>query len=214
MEIIYVFDPLCGWCYGFGDVITRLEEKYGDYFTFNVVSGGMVLPDSAPPLSEMREYLQNAIPHLEQTTGVKIGQPYFQNLLLKEGVVLHSETPTLVFEALKPYASGVLLAKEIQDLMFVHGLHLNQYDSYRSLFEKYVPATDWAQGIGSFVETPENTQKTWEGFKQVKSWGVRGFPALLLRVNDEVFTMANGYAPYNRLSVVFDEVLQQVKSKD
>ena len=37
----------------------------------------MVLKQSAQPISNMREFLLNAIPHLENTTGIKIEQPYY-----------------------------------------------------------------------------------------------------------------------------------------
>ena len=32
--IVYVYDALCGWCYGFAPVIERLHEKYGDRLTY------------------------------------------------------------------------------------------------------------------------------------------------------------------------------------
>lgn len=27
-KIYYVMDTMCGWCYGFSDVITEIQEKY------------------------------------------------------------------------------------------------------------------------------------------------------------------------------------------
>jgi putative protein-disulfide isomerase len=40
--LYYVYDPLCGWCYGFSPVINQLKESMQDEFTIEVISGVMV----------------------------------------------------------------------------------------------------------------------------------------------------------------------------
>ncbi len=43
MKLIYVYDALCGWCYGFSPVITDFSARHASEFAVEVVSGGMVL---------------------------------------------------------------------------------------------------------------------------------------------------------------------------
>ncbi|MFW5658939.1 MAG: hypothetical protein ACOCZ8_03040, partial [Bacteroidota bacterium] len=40
MKVIYVYDALCGWCYGFSPNIQQLHDEFGDRVDFEVVSGG------------------------------------------------------------------------------------------------------------------------------------------------------------------------------
>lgn len=41
MKLLYVMDPLCGWCYGGGAVITALHERYQARADFDLLPGGM-----------------------------------------------------------------------------------------------------------------------------------------------------------------------------
>ena len=50
--VLYVFDPLCGWCYGFSPVMVKLNDNYKENVKFVVISGGMVVGDRIGPLGE------------------------------------------------------------------------------------------------------------------------------------------------------------------
>ncbi|WP_260128811.1 hypothetical protein [Elizabethkingia anophelis] len=41
MKLIYIMDPLCGWCYGNSDNILELFEKYKNDIKFEILPGGM-----------------------------------------------------------------------------------------------------------------------------------------------------------------------------
>ncbi|MBZ9686939.1 hypothetical protein G9F72_011440 [Clostridium estertheticum] len=44
-KIYYVMDTMCGWCYGFSDVITKIHEKHKDKYDFEIIPGGMWMGD-------------------------------------------------------------------------------------------------------------------------------------------------------------------------
>ena len=44
-KIYYVMDTMCGWCYGFSDVITKIQEKYKEVYDFSILPGGMWVGD-------------------------------------------------------------------------------------------------------------------------------------------------------------------------
>ena len=103
----------------------RFQEEYKDKVNLEVIPGGMVPKNVAQPIANMRGFLLGAIPSLEKRTGIKIGQPYYDNILNKEGVVLNSELPSQAYlGALDQYKGReVILAKEIQDLQPVLDQH-------------------------------------------------------------------------------------------
>jgi putative protein-disulfide isomerase len=41
MKLIYIMDPLCGWCYGNSDNVLELFEKYKNEIKFEILPGGM-----------------------------------------------------------------------------------------------------------------------------------------------------------------------------
>jgi putative protein-disulfide isomerase len=60
-EIIYVFDPLCGWCYGFSPVIKQAYDTYKDKADFKVITGGMIIGDQISPIGKMAEPVRNLV---------------------------------------------------------------------------------------------------------------------------------------------------------
>lgn len=197
--IHYIADPLCGWCYGFEPVMIKIQEKFNTKFNFKVMTGGMVPKAYAQPLANMREYLLEAIPTLEERTEVTISQKYRDNILMKDGIVLDSELPSKVFVGLLPYYEGKesLLMKRIQDLLYQEGLNTNEIASYQSL--EHIEKID--------VNSEEIELKKQEHFETSAQFGVRGFPALILEKKGGYFMMSNGYQPYEKLGPILEEVL-------
>jgi putative protein-disulfide isomerase len=79
-RIIYVFDPMCGWCFGFGKVMTEFEATYKDSIDFDVISGGMVVGEREGPVGDFADYILGAYTRVEEYSGMKFGQPYLDQL--------------------------------------------------------------------------------------------------------------------------------------
>jgi hypothetical protein len=69
-KIIYIYDALCGWCYGFSPVMQQLQEKYAGKLEFEVLSGGMIMGLRAGPIGEVAAYIEKAYPDVESETCV------------------------------------------------------------------------------------------------------------------------------------------------
>ena len=55
--IYYIFDGLCGWCYGFAPVVNQLQQELGKKVIFKVISGGMVTGSRVGPIRQMAAYI-------------------------------------------------------------------------------------------------------------------------------------------------------------
>ncbi|NJL75411.1 MAG: hypothetical protein HC892_10655 [Saprospiraceae bacterium] len=84
MKIIYVYDALCGWCYGFSPTMQEFHNKYQSELDFEVISGGMVTKDRIGPIGEVASYISWAYKEVERTTGVQFGTSFLQGVL-KDG---------------------------------------------------------------------------------------------------------------------------------
>ena len=67
-ELIYVADPMCSWCYGFGPHLASVKEASG--LPVRVVMGGLYVGDRAQPATpELREYLESTWARVQAQTG-------------------------------------------------------------------------------------------------------------------------------------------------
>jgi putative protein-disulfide isomerase len=78
--IFYCYDAYCGWCYGFSPVIKKLAETYSNQIPFEVLSGGMILPEQPVPISVTAGFIEKAYPNVEATTGIKFGADFLWHI--------------------------------------------------------------------------------------------------------------------------------------
>lgn len=205
-KIIYFFDTLCGWCYGFSPVIKQIAEKYGDEFDFEVISGGMVMGERVQPASSMADYILKAYKPLENRTGVKFGEPFLD--MLRKGTRIQSSLePSLIMTTFKQYLpeKAVAFAHDLQKLNYVEGADLNDFENYKNLVESY--GLDWS-AFKIKLDTEIIKKTTYSDFALSKAYQVSGFPTVFFE-NDKVRSpIAKGYQPFEQLDDIMEQVLE------
>ncbi|NIG53664.1 DsbA family protein [Chitinophaga sp. Cy-1792] len=212
MQLIYVYDALCGWCYGFTPVVQQLQERYPD-MEFDVLSGGMILGANKRPWSAMHSYIMQAHKSVEETTGVQFGDA-FLNELLPSSEKMDSETPGIALTVFKTYQPEKALdfAHDMQVVLNYNGESLSNDDTYRKLVEKYnIPADEFLQKLHD-----ENFRyQTQQEFQMVQNWGITGFPAAILDLGNggQLYLCAKGYTTLERLQQTIENIIAESKSK-
>ena len=191
-ELIYVYDPLCGWCFGFEPVVSAVTADFKDQLDITVLSGGMVIGNRVGPLGPMADYIKQAIPRLEETCNVKFGKAYYDNILFNKSYISNSEKPCIaltVLKELKPEAS-MAFVHEMQQAHFVHGKDLENDSIYIPILEKLS-----VQQIQFFEKLKDSNykKKTFDEFERVKAMGIQGFPCLYIKLGDKMHRLAYGY---------------------
>jgi putative protein-disulfide isomerase len=209
LEIIYVYDALCGWCYGFSGVMSKIYQKYKDEFGFEVISGGMILGDREGPISNSAELIKSHLPRIEETTGAVFGDGFWK--VLEEGTQFQSsEKPSIALSVFKSFLpeKTVLFAADIQKATFVNGADLSLDESYLPIISKYeIPADYFLQKLNS----EEFKQAAYYDFALAKQLQVSGYPAAFIKVDDRNFYMiAKGYADYETMKLRIANVLSQL----
>ncbi|MFM5500718.1 DsbA family protein [Aeromonas veronii] len=88
----YVYDPLCGWCYGAAPLLQAAATIDG--LEIELHAGGLWLGSRRQPMGEaLRDYVRPHDQRIEALTGQHFGERYFNELLLREGALLDSEPP-------------------------------------------------------------------------------------------------------------------------
>ncbi len=70
-ELLYLFDPLCGWCYGMSPVIRRVQEEFAGQLDVSVLCGGMVTGEQAGPIRHNWPYISGALEQVQRVTGAE-----------------------------------------------------------------------------------------------------------------------------------------------
>lgn len=205
-HFIYVYDPLCGWCYGFSPVIMELEETFRDRATFEVIAGGMVRGDRVGPLLDIAPYLREAYLTVEETTGIRFGQPYLDELFGEADMIMDSEPGCLVQTAVNLLQPDLAIpfAHEIQKSIYARGIPPSDR---RSWVELAVTLGIDRQRISDLLSDDQTYQDMINGFSRSEGMGVRGFPTLLMEVEDQRYIITRGYAPWPAVEARIDEVL-------
>src|SRR5574343_503877 len=101
-KIIYVYDPMCGWCFGFGKVMGEFFEEYKDSFEFDVMSGGMVVGAREGEVGDFADYILGAYKRVEDYSGMTFGEPYLAQLRTKK-LWVSSVKPSIALEVFKSF---------------------------------------------------------------------------------------------------------------
>ncbi|QJW53974.1 hypothetical protein HL670_00833 [Serratia plymuthica] len=117
----YVFDPLCGWCYGAAPLVKAAKSIPG--LTVALHAGGMMTGNNRRQITD--EWRNYVIPHdkrIAELTGQTFGEAYFNGLLRDTTAVMDSEPPiTAILAAEALGGRGVDMLHRIQIAHYQEG---------------------------------------------------------------------------------------------
>ncbi|WP_069130009.1 DsbA family protein [Rhodohalobacter halophilus] len=209
ITLVYVYDPLCGWCYSFHPVIEKLAERFKNRLNIRVVPGGLAVDENALPLSEGYKSIDDSLNVVENKTGVVFGQPFLQ--LLDEGSYMYDSMPGCKAQnAVNRLApdEALYFAGAIQHAFFQNGANLNKPDTYLSILEDF--PIDPAEFEAVFT-SDEIEKITRNQFKWVQQNNASAFPALLLEIGNDTGLMSKGYRPYDTIESHLHHLIRNIE---
>jgi putative protein-disulfide isomerase len=197
--INYIYDPLCGWCYGFSQVIQDFYAEHKDEIDFRVLSGGMIIGGREGPLSDMANYLKEAYKEVENTTGVKFGEDFLKKLDRPGDEELSSLPGALATTTFRMYQpdNAIAFAARIQKAIYYEGLSPTTAKTYGYCAE------DFGMNADDFMKlmvSKEKLELVKKEFEVVKNWGIRGFPTVVYQKQEKGQIIARGYTPLDKLN--------------
>lgn len=202
MKIIYVYDALCGWCYGFSPVMTQFHDKYKDSLSFEVISGGMITNGRIGPIGEVASYISWAYKDVENATGVQFGSVFLNETLKKGTAIFTSIPPAIALSVFKDLdeKNSVQFAAELQKAIYYDGIEPENLDAYGAI------ATKFGLDAKTFVlkmKEPKYTILAESDFQKSNALGVSGFPTVFVEVDGKYHKIGSGYMPFNQLETNF-----------
>ncbi len=76
-KLIYVYDPMCSWCWGYRETWLKLQAALGDKLAIEYKVGGLA-PDSDEPMpKDMQQFLQQTWQRIEQQLGTPFNHEFW-----------------------------------------------------------------------------------------------------------------------------------------
>ena len=128
----YIYDPLCGWCYGAEPLVWAASKVDG--VALRMHAGGLWPQPTRLP-EAMRRYIQQADARVGQMSGQPYGEPYLNGLLFDADLVLESRpviAAVLAAQALDP-AKALPMLRGIQHAHYERGQHVVRDETLREV---------------------------------------------------------------------------------
>ncbi|HEY8382996.1 MAG TPA: DsbA family protein [Microvirga sp.] len=177
-HLLYIADPMCSWCWGFGAVIRVLRERQPE-LPIRVLMGGLRPGTTEPMSDEMRRMVREHWEHVAAASG----QPFDFAFFDREGFVYDTEPASRAVVVARRSGEGAALA-------MLEAVQRAFYAQNRDVTDPEVLA-DLAAAAGldpvAFAEAfggEAVAQETWTDFAIAQKAGIRGFPTLLAGTGD------------------------------
>lgn len=192
-RIHYVFDPMCGWCYGAKALVQILQDIPDTVFVFH--PGGMI-PRRAID-TQFRSHILQADARIADITGVQFGDAYKARVASAEPLILDSfQTALAIVVAERLTQQGFAMLNAIQTAHYVDGLDVSSPATLQSLAEKLgITESLWQKTIEEYQ--PELTNIIDASHQFMQRFQVRGFPTLLIE-QDQNWTKLDHSAFYGQ----------------
>lgn len=181
----YIYDPLCGWCYGAEPLVNAAANVQGLGLTLH---GGGLWPEPTQLPEETRSYIRDADARVGQISGQPYGAAYLDGLLLD---------PTMTLES-RPTTAAVLAAESIaqgKGFEMLRGIQHAHYERGLRVVEPKV-LVDVAVEIGLDPAAFENALKSVDAGAHItnsrrlmQQIGAGGFPAFVLQIGEQWFAV-------------------------
>ena len=214
-SLIYVADPLCSWCYGFGPQLTRLLQGLPDV-PLDIVVGGLRAYNAEildqPARDRLREHWQ----HVAAATGLAFNY----DTLARPGLVCDTEPACRAVVAARLLVPPGTERHPVLDVF--HAIQHAFYAEGREVVDgtalaDIACATLHQRGIGITSATfyanwssEATIAATRDEFIQTQRWGISGFPTLVLERNGRLDLVSSGFARTEVLVERMQELLDKV----
>lgn len=180
-ELHYIFDPLCGWCYGAAPLVAAAKSVPG--LTTVLHGGGMMTGSNRRKIdAQWREHVIEHDARISAMTGQIFGDAYINGLLLDTTVVMDSAPPTSAILAAENLAGqGLEMLHRIQVAHYQQGLRVADLSVLEALAKDLdLPAQAFSQERVA-VSGTSLTQHIAQSRALLQQVHGRGFPTFALQ---------------------------------
>jgi len=204
VRLVYIADPMCSWCYGFGPELAKLLARHPDA-AIDIVMGGLRPFNTQPTTREFREMLRGHWHHVATASGL----PFSEAALERPGFVYDTEPACRAVVTARnvdaPKALGYL--KAVQAAFYRDGRDVTRGDELADIAGECGFQRDTFR---MHLDSEIMREHTREDFARTQSLGVGGFPTLGVVHGSQLYLVTSGYVTDDVLEYRLAEIEQRV----
>lgn len=182
MKIYYLFDPLCGWCYGASATLQKLNEIY----PLTLTPTGLFYQSGRKMDADFARYAWSNDQRIEKLTGQPFSQAYLENVLQGQGE-FNSANSLLALTAVQQIAPEKELAvlSALQTARYVDGLD----NADLTVVEQVLHKLNLSQSVPLLSEQSTKAaleQRLQFGQQLANHCGVQGVPQLIVEKDERL----------------------------
>ena len=192
IELIYIGDPMCSWCWGISPSLIKLRDHFAkEGLPYKTLVGGLRPGGGDPWNSEMKSFLRH---HWDQVND-RSGQPFGYKLFEYENFNYDTEPSCRAVVTARHLlnVSEMELFEEIQRKFYVDSEDPTQVNFYKSICQKF--DVDFHK-FEKFFNSDETKQETNREFILSRNWGIQSYPAVILRSENKLTYIAQGFSTF------------------
>lgn len=207
VELVYVADPLCSWCWGFVPVLDQLRAGAAAGLPFRLVMGGLRPGPYAQPVNEgMLNHLRKHWEAVHQCTGQPFNFDYFSH----HGAMYDTEPASravVAMRSLAPQQAYPFLLR-IQAAFYRDTIDCTSMTQLEGLaqLEPVDP--------GRFREVfrdPASLHRSRQDYSEARRMGIHSFPALVIRSGGVCLPVTLGYGDLQPVEASLQKALDVVR---
>jgi putative protein-disulfide isomerase len=187
-RLVYVGDPMCSWCYGFGPQLSALLAAHPDA-TIELVAGGLRPFNTKPMTEAFREMLRGHWKSVEAMSGL----PFSETALLADGFLYDTEPACRAVVTARAHSAERALPyfQAVQAAFYRDGRDVTRGEILADIaaetgMERETFLAAWRSEVAR--------DATRNDFSVTQRLGVGGFPTLAVYQGDSLFLVASGFS--------------------
>jgi putative protein-disulfide isomerase len=203
MHLLYVADPLCSWCYGFGPELAKLLAGHAGA-RLDLVMGGL-RPFNRETMSEaFRNMLREHWHHVAEASGLTFSDA----ILAREDFAYDTEPACRAVVTARALAPSLEYGyfKAVQAAFYRDGRDVTRPEVLADV------AAESGYGRELFLERLQSDalrKETLKDFSTTQSLGVSGFPTLAVQHGKQLYLATSGYVAAD----VLEERLAEIERR-
>lgn len=193
-KLIYIADPMCSWCYGFGPELTTLRDGVSE-LRFEVVLGGLRAYNKELMDEALRTTLLSHWEKVAETSGL----PFSEEAMSHKDFIYDTEPACRAVVTARMLAPEVALDvfQAIQHGFYADGLDITKSEVLAKISVAVLNNAGVDINVQDFLATwssEDAITTTNNDFLQTQRWGVTGFPTLVYERVGELYLVTSGFA--------------------
>jgi putative protein-disulfide isomerase len=196
MKLIFVGDPMCSWCYGFGKEMTSIVESMPD-LEVQVVLGGMAAGSTTVLDDAGKQFRLTHWARVEQMSGAEFNR---EALLARKNFVYDTEPvcrAVVTARLMEPSVDLLKIFRAFQRAFYVDGLDTTDGKVLSEVGAAALKAAGFdtdAEKFHALWASQKAIQAARADFALTRELRVSGFPSVFVELDGKIGQLSSGYA--------------------